>query len=596
VTATWVVFGLYGPPKFQAFRRKAVEKLRQERRHVPNHGDADDSFHEMLPYIKYWIEHVMRACRQSDPATKHVLKLIEDHMLQEDPKDRWPFDSICTEFQSIMATTLKATEDLKYPKTQSDVLSIFWAIEKEACPIGTPGKTEIENSFAASTFQTPGQNSRRTSANPPRASEYHLSRLFKSEKLKPLARTPGRQEILEATLKKEGSARFDIQETNDSAQIAEQSSTWDTQARRGRSPGPPSAPRTSRDTGEQIMRPPSGSNLRSRQRSLSIARSTSLNLNAVPEEATKGDERGTQKNTTKYDTPHDTSRDFEVQSSPRESRETTRELPTVAPYDPAAQGALGESLIKQIRELKLAGSHKGPLEPLQAASHAPPGYKYEEPRSLKINVVPPTDTSPPAADGRPSRNGKEVDDNAVSMAIPHFGPVEVEDEAARARNPDTSSLTYKQAWTSMAEPLERSTNLKQPTNDVEVTPEKQKPLDEDLSYGGCNDVGGDDDVSTIPCASISEVPELDIGPSLEYGSGSNTGSNTYSTSDPASIFQIRKQLDSVELKGWEKFKANVIKKPKKDALYKDFLFDRDIVRLPPKLITTIADDLSGFRH
>jgi hypothetical protein len=193
---TWVVFGLYGPPQFKAYRTRAVKQLRDVRKNgtTDEVGELHDSFFEMLPLIPDWLEHVRRSIRKSDVMTEKVLKIIEKDMLIEDFRKRLTFERLCQKFEEIITAAKKEAETQQNDVRSPETLKIFLDIEKEAS-VFSIRPTDQPPTKGRSSTPEPKRLKRQTT--------HHSSRLFKDEKMNkaPLARTPGRAKIIKDKLR-----------------------------------------------------------------------------------------------------------------------------------------------------------------------------------------------------------------------------------------------------------------------------------------------------------------------------------------------------------------------------------------------------------
>ncbi|ORX98944.1 hypothetical protein BCR34DRAFT_142156 [Clohesyomyces aquaticus] len=106
VAATWIVLGFQGIRQYKKLR-KTVKGTK-----TPD-GSTTDRFHDgndVLPEIKRWHNFLRGHLRVADTATPLVLDLIEGHMLQKDPLDRYKFPVLCNELAKVC---IKARANLK---------------------------------------------------------------------------------------------------------------------------------------------------------------------------------------------------------------------------------------------------------------------------------------------------------------------------------------------------------------------------------------------------------------------------------------------------------------------------------------------------
>jgi hypothetical protein len=107
ITATWIVLGFQGVLQYETVRKRAIQKLREQRaedRAIIAPG-ADDAFHngrEVLPAVLWWHDYLRHIMRKTDTATERVLDLIESNMLCATPPQRIRSMELCKELGDIL--------------------------------------------------------------------------------------------------------------------------------------------------------------------------------------------------------------------------------------------------------------------------------------------------------------------------------------------------------------------------------------------------------------------------------------------------------------------------------------------------------------
>ncbi|KAH7074657.1 hypothetical protein BKA63DRAFT_318495 [Paraphoma chrysanthemicola] len=129
VAATWVVLGFQGVRQYEKLRRLSPSNNKN--------GKTYDRFHngiEVLPEVRRWHDYLRGHLRCSDTMTPHVLRLVENNMLQTSVRDRLAMTSLCSQLESLvrMAQSEIANLDEFSRNTDDAVLRALLEINNDA--------------------------------------------------------------------------------------------------------------------------------------------------------------------------------------------------------------------------------------------------------------------------------------------------------------------------------------------------------------------------------------------------------------------------------------------------------------------------------
>lgn len=117
MAATWVVLGFQGIRDYEALRRKATSSLREKDETGPVANDAFHNGIKVLPEVLIWHDYLRENMRKPDVTTEHVLNLIEQHMLLEDPGTRIDSAMLCSKLAEIVEQSKEDVEARAGPRT-----------------------------------------------------------------------------------------------------------------------------------------------------------------------------------------------------------------------------------------------------------------------------------------------------------------------------------------------------------------------------------------------------------------------------------------------------------------------------------------------
>jgi len=129
VAATWVVLGFQGVRQYEKLRKLSATNNKD--------GKTYDRFHdgvEALPEIRRWHDYLRGHLRRSDTMTPHVLRLVENNMLQTDVRDRSQMTGLCQELERLVRMAKTEIDNLdEYAKdTDKRVLRALLEVEEDA--------------------------------------------------------------------------------------------------------------------------------------------------------------------------------------------------------------------------------------------------------------------------------------------------------------------------------------------------------------------------------------------------------------------------------------------------------------------------------
>lgn len=111
MAATWLILGPPGLLQYTELRQNAVRVAsatplpqRSNRSSTPEQLGEGDYFHNgnsVLPEIRQWHAYLKDNLRKNDWITDHVLDIIDDHLLQTDPQNRFSAERLCAELNRI---------------------------------------------------------------------------------------------------------------------------------------------------------------------------------------------------------------------------------------------------------------------------------------------------------------------------------------------------------------------------------------------------------------------------------------------------------------------------------------------------------------
>ncbi|KAK4198238.1 kinase-like domain-containing protein [Triangularia verruculosa] len=203
--ATWVVLGSFAYDQYQAFRRRAISDLLEQRKVEDNHiaPKARDGFHDgrhVLQAVKDWHQYLRSSMRRSDTITGKVLDLVEDDMLLANPKDRLSSKTLVRRLEKLIGKAKheysEAVKDHEIPDIPHDMLKALLDLDYTV-----PSSTGTDES-------------RRTAR--PREQSQRTIRANKTERIGEMviaAKVAGRQEVLESMLGTTIGAQLHIHES-----------------------------------------------------------------------------------------------------------------------------------------------------------------------------------------------------------------------------------------------------------------------------------------------------------------------------------------------------------------------------------------------
>lgn len=105
--ATWVILGPSFCLGYDMVREDAIKDLRKRRQHEPNISvpDCDDAFHDgskVLDAVTEWHDHLRNSTRRADTISRHVLDLVDEGMLVDDPEKRLTSAKLCDSLDKII--------------------------------------------------------------------------------------------------------------------------------------------------------------------------------------------------------------------------------------------------------------------------------------------------------------------------------------------------------------------------------------------------------------------------------------------------------------------------------------------------------------
>ncbi|KAH7022266.1 kinase-like domain-containing protein [Ilyonectria destructans] len=105
--ATWVILGPSFCLGYDMVRQDAIKDLRRRRQHEPNISvpDCDDAFHDgskVLDAVTEWHDHLRNSTRRADTISRHVLDLVDQGMLVDDPEKRLTSAKLCDSLDNII--------------------------------------------------------------------------------------------------------------------------------------------------------------------------------------------------------------------------------------------------------------------------------------------------------------------------------------------------------------------------------------------------------------------------------------------------------------------------------------------------------------
>ncbi|KAF2811553.1 uncharacterized protein BDZ99DRAFT_518812 [Mytilinidion resinicola] len=223
ITATWVVLGFQGVRQFEAFRMRAIKKLKKQNakdRSIST-PTADDAFHdgkEPLPEVLEWHNYLRGHLRCSDTVTPRVLNLVDEAMLLANPRRRITSEKLCKRLEDILIVC-EDERSKRNPAMDPDKSVLEALLEYEKKPRQT---NTARRSYTTRTPSGTNTDSRGSSLRTSGDRQYRKSkRVGKFEKLDnvPHAQTAGRAEMLEEELEQLKAPSIVVQTRNDAPSL-----------------------------------------------------------------------------------------------------------------------------------------------------------------------------------------------------------------------------------------------------------------------------------------------------------------------------------------------------------------------------------------
>ena len=222
VAATWLVLGFQGVLQYTKLRQLATSNQQNNRK-------ATDWFHDgerVLPEIQAWHKYLKAHVRTSDTATPLILELVETHMLQTRPNERFKSDQLCDELSKCISTAEIYHKSTGFEDADSVKRALLVVDELADLPsdkINWGHNATVKNQLYIDITQDGAAPS--TLHVPPAPTEQESNRAGKQARLQriPFAKTPHRKEILE----NEMSSRMFWKGVDEDAQVSVGSPKYD---------------------------------------------------------------------------------------------------------------------------------------------------------------------------------------------------------------------------------------------------------------------------------------------------------------------------------------------------------------------------------
>jgi len=141
LAATWITLGAQGVVQYLITRIKAIRAMR-----IPTGLPRDDqAFHDgqtVLRVVSDWHKYLIQLVRRIDDITPEMIKLIDDHMLLQEPTERCSAQQILDKMKDILDSIDTSSPNEKLP---SNIIDGLIKMDKEAPSDFIEGADKIES-------------------------------------------------------------------------------------------------------------------------------------------------------------------------------------------------------------------------------------------------------------------------------------------------------------------------------------------------------------------------------------------------------------------------------------------------------------------